>query len=172
MRKILLAFLAMAFAGVVYAATLESDITAQGGHSYFLKNISDSQFATMIRDYEIITAVGTLAYTECGKTVFLNSAAEFATTLPAPVAGCQFTFYVKAAPVGANYTVVTASGANVIYGSMVVNSTVVPCVTEDTINVVAAAAAIGDSFKLEADGTNWYLTGDGVAAGALTCTAT
>jgi hypothetical protein len=172
MKRLLFALLAMSFAGLVYAATLESDITAQGGHSYFLKNISDSQFATMIRDYETLTAADTLLYTECGKTVFLNSATEFATTLPSPVAGCQFTFYVKAAPAGANYTVVTAGGSNVIYGSLVVDGAAVPCVTEDTINVVQAAAAIGDSFKLEADGTNWYVSGDGEAVGSLTCTAT
>src|SRR5210317_1965968 len=74
MKKILIAALAVLFTGAVHAATLESDITAQGGHSYYIKNLSDSQFATMIRDYETLTAADTLLYTECGKTVFVSSA--------------------------------------------------------------------------------------------------
>src|SRR5690242_12822680 len=61
-----------------------------------------------------LTATTTLTAADSGATLFLNSATEFATTLPAVAAGLRFTFIVKAAPSGASYTVVTASSANVL----------------------------------------------------------
>jgi len=119
-----------------------------------------------------VTAANTIAYSECGTTYFLNSATEFASTLPAPEAGCFLKFIVKAAPVGASYTVVTSGSSNIIYGEAVVNGAAVAAVTEDTITFTASAAAIGDYVELISDGTNWYVNGQGVAATAVAFTAT
>lgn len=170
MKKLIfiLAFLVTvsAFAGT------EEDVTRQGVESWFWQNITNSIVASSFRDYEDSTAANTLLYTECGKTVFLNSATEFATTLPAPQAGCVFQFVVKAAPVGTAYTVVTSGGANIINGLALVNGASVTCATEDTITFTASAAIAGDWVYLVSDGTSWYMRGQGHAATAIACSAT
>ncbi|MEK6897612.1 MAG: hypothetical protein AABW93_03725 [Nanoarchaeota archaeon] len=120
---------------------------------------------------EVVTAANVLTAAESGSVFFLNSATEFATTLPAPAAGLHFTFVITAAPSGANYTVVTETATNIIYGSAEVNGASVPAVAEDSINFVSAAAAIGDWVSVWCDGTNWYVKGMGVAAGSITFTA-
>lgn len=171
MKNILFIVLAL-FAGTTMADSLKADITAQGNESYLHRSISAQQLASSIRDYEDVTAVNTLAYTECGKTVFLNSATEFASTLPAPVAGCYFKFIVKAAPVGANYTVLTNGGDNIIEGSATVNGAAIAAVDEDTITFTASAAVAGDWVELYSDGTSWFVAGQGVAATAIVFTAT
>jgi len=121
---------------------------------------------------EDVTASNVITADESGSVFFLNSGTEFASTLPAPVAGLHFTFIVKAAPSGANYTIVTNGGSNIIQGQAVVNCAAVPAVDEDSINLVSAAAAVGDDVELWCDGTNWYVAGQGVAAGAITFTVT
>ena len=172
MKKITAFILMMLIIGAATAATFKSDITTQGRASYFSKSMTDQQLADMIRDHETLTAASTLTYADCGKTFFLNATTEFATTLPTPIAGCMATFYIKAAPVGSSYTVVTDSGDNVIYGEAVVNGAAIAAVTEDTITFTASAAAIGDWVTLYSDGTNWYVSGQGVAATAIAFTAT
>ena len=170
MRKFLFLLLLVPF--IASATTLKGDITSQGNTSFLHKNITAQKLATMVRDYETVTAANTILYTECGTTYFLNSATEFASTLPAPVAGCKFKFVIKAAPSGASYTVVTNGGDNVIQGSATVNGAAVPAVNEDTITFTQAAAAVGDWVEVESDGTNWYVSGQGVAATAVAFTAT
>jgi hypothetical protein len=173
MRKIfyVLISMAMMFAvGSVSAASIEDDITSQGQVSYLHKYIAAKKLASMVRDYEIVTATNTILYSECGTTYYLNSATEFASTLPSPVVGCQFTFVIKAAPVGANYTVVTASNATVIFGSVTVNGAVIAGANEDTITFTASAALAGDWVTVESDGTNWYVRGQGAPATAITLT--
>jgi len=175
MKNILL-FVAVLLASVsVNAAdSLAGDITQQGNQSYLHKNITAQQLATMIRDYEDTTAVNTLTYAECGKTIWLNSATEFATTLPAvtDLGGCKFKFIVKAAPVGTAYTIVTDSGSNLIDGIVVVNGASISCVDEDTITFTASAAISGDWVEVVTDGTNWYVEGTANAATGIACSAT
>ena len=104
------------------------------------------------------TAASTLTAAQSGTTFFLNSATEFVTTLPAPAAGLNYTFIVTAAPSGANYTVVTASSANIIKGQAV-NAAGVAGDTgtaDDTINFVDAQAVAGDQVTVISDGTYWY----------------
>jgi uncharacterized protein YxeA len=172
MKKLLLIITSILVVGSVYAASLEEDIAAQGKQSYLHKSITDQQLAASIRDYEDTTAVNTLTYSECGKTIFLNSATEFATTLPTPVAGCYFKFIVKAAPVGASYTVLSSGGSNIIEGIAVVNGATVTAANEDTITFTASAAIAGDWVELYSDGTSWYVAGQGSAATAIAFTAT
>lgn len=114
---------------------------------------------------EDLTATNTLTAADSGKVLTLNSATEFATTLPAVANGLTFTFIVKAAPSGADYTIVTASSANVIIGQVV--SSDLNAVSDgdfetsgaDTISFVSAKAVKGDKVELYCDGTNWYVTG-------------
>ena len=172
MKRILAVLLASMLSFGVGAATLESDLNSNGVISYLHNHLTAKQLATMLRSYEDSTAVNTLLYSECGKTLFLNAGTEFATTLPAPIAGCAFTFIVAAAPVGTAYTIVTPGGGNLIDGTTVVNGGVIGCVDEDTVTFTASAAISGDWVSLVSDGTNWYVTGQAFAATGIACTAT
>ena len=122
---------------------------------------------------EIVTAANVITAAECGTTFYLNSATEFASTLPAlsaVSAGCEFNFIVKAAAAAANYTVLSGNSLeNLIHGLISVNSTMVACATEDTITLVDGNA-IGDHIRLRSDGAAWYLTGETLTAAKLTCT--
>lgn len=119
---------------------------------------------------EDVTATNVITAAESGTTFFLNSATEFVSTLPAPAAGLRYKFIVKAAPSGASYTVVTNASANVIQGLVVVNGATVAGADEDTITFADTAAAVGDWAEVVSDGTNWYVSGQGGAAGAITLT--
>lgn len=125
--------------------------------------------------FEDTTATNALTTAECGKTITLNSATEFVTTLPAPTAGCSFTFIVKAAPASASYTVVTASSANILIGG--INELEVDTGDDgpydadgDTITFVDGVAVVGDYVTMISDGTSWYLHGQANADGGITVT--
>jgi hypothetical protein len=125
---------------------------------------------------ETRTAATTLTAADNGKTIFLNSATEFATTLPAPAAGLAFTFIVSAAPSGASYTVVSASSANIIKGQVYtvdVNSATDPDFETsggDTISLVDGKAVAGDRVDVVCDGTNWFAYGFCSVFDAITIT--
>lgn len=113
---------------------------------------------------EVVTATTVITAAESGKTFFLASATEFVSTLPAVAAGLRFTFIVTAAPSGASYTVVAASGTP-IKGHVLttdVNSATDPgfntagCLT---ITFVDAKAVAGDRVDVICDGTNWFASG-------------
>jgi len=122
---------------------------------------------------EIVTAANTITAAECGTTYYLNSATEFASTLPAistVSAGCVFRFVIKAAAASANYTVLTGNSLeNLVYGSMEVAGAVIACAQEDTITLVDGNA-IGDWVELESDGVLWYISGSTVTTAKATCT--
>ena len=109
-----------------------------------------------------LTAVSTLQIADSGKVFMLNSATEFATTLPAPSnKGWEGTFMVKAAPSGANYTIVTPSGA--ILGSVPAGAAAGGADTSDgsdtIITFVDGSSVVGDYIKIVSDGTNYYIIG-------------
>lgn len=125
---------------------------------------------------ETRAAATTLTAAENGKTIFLSSATEFVTTLPAPRAGLEFTFIVSAAPSGASYTVVTASSANIIKG--MVTSADLNAASDgdietsggDTVSFVDAKAVAGDKVEFKCDGTNWFAYGICSVFDAITIT--
>lgn len=122
---------------------------------------------------EELTAVTTLDASDSGKTFFLNSATEFAVTLPAPAIGLRFTFFVKAAPSGANYTVVTAGSpdqilAGQVYASSGTDEDSETDFTGTTITFVGGTSVIGDSADVWSDGTNWYARAYCNATGGIT----
>ena len=151
--------------GVTGAVTLSNTLAVTGAAT-LSSTLSYRQLTEVVTSTNVITAA------ESGTTFYLNSATEFASTLPAPAAGLHFKFVVTAAPSGANYTIVSASGTDIIQGSAEVNGASVPAVNEDSINLVSAAAAVGDWVEVNSDGTNWYVSGMGVAAGSITFTVT
>jgi len=113
------------------------------------------------RDFtEVVTAANVITSEESGSVFFLNSATEFASTLPAPAAGLHYTFIVTAAPSGAAYTVGSNGAAQVIFGTVHSSdgadgdSEVSGGAT--SINFVDGAAVIGDRVEVWCDGTNWH----------------
>lgn len=126
---------------------------------------------------ETVSAVKTLVANDCGKTIFLSDATEFATTLPVPTAGCTFKFIIAAAPSGASYTVVTDAGADVLIGG--INELEVDTsddgpytATGDTITFVDSVSVVGDYVDMVSDGTSWYISGQTNADGGVTLTNT
>lgn len=125
--------------------------------------------------HQVLSAASTLnADADNGKTFYLNSATEFATTLFAPVKGARLTFICSAAPSGASYTVVTAASANIIK-CQAVNAAGVAGDTgtaDDTISFVDSQAVAGDRVDLFSDGTSWFAYAFcAVAAGVTFTTA-
>lgn len=125
---------------------------------------------------ETLTATTTLTHADSGKTFFLNSATEFATTLPTPKMGCNFNFVVKAAPSGASYTILTAGGANLFYGHIVSSQDAGGSADSSKlrgasiITFADGASDVGDRIELMSDGTNWYVKGSCADYNALTIT--
>lgn len=128
------------------------------------------------RRSEILTAARTLSSADNNSIFYLNAAAEFAVTLPAPALDAEFTFIVKAAPSGASYTVVAAgagSAANDIVIGSAVNAAGVAGDTgtaDDTISFVDGQSVAGDVVRVRSDGTKWYATAQSNAAAGITFT--
>ena len=134
-----------------------------------------TQFKNFMVKPRILTAATTLTEADSGKTIFLNSATEFAVTLPKVKAGLNFNFIVKAAPSGASYTI-TASEQNVMYGQ--IYTTDVNSATDPDFNIYAGktltfadgVAVVGDSAKFICDGDYWYVKGFCSVYNAMTIT--
>ena len=120
---------------------------------------------------EAVTGATTLTAKDSGKVLILKAAAGAQITLPAVAtsAGLRFKFIVGQLFATTDWTVKAAT--NVIEGSVLVNGAHVAGVDENTISFVASAESIGDFAELVCDGTNWYVNGSGVSAGAITLTA-
>ena len=111
---------------------------------------------------EVVSATNVITAAESGKTFFLNSATEFASTLPAPAAGLKYIFIVTAAPSGASYTVATEGGCQVLAGHVLTSgfadsgSDVETTATGTTITFVDGVSVVGDRAEVISDGTSWF----------------
>lgn len=127
---------------------------------------------------ETVIAVNTLTAAECGKTMFLSSATEFQTTLPAVTgtAGCEFMFIVVAAPADASYTIVTGNSLENVLAGHVVTSDLLSVANadsgtaDDTITITNGIAVQGDQLYFVSDGTNWYWVGSSKIYNAIVAT--
>lgn len=121
---------------------------------------------------KILTAASTISAADNGTVFFLNSSTEFATTLPAPFLGGEFSFVVKAAPVGASYTIVSGSSANIIKGMQLISADAAADTgtADDTITFADGQAVPGDRVDLWSDGTYWYAWANTRVAAGLTFT--
>lgn len=124
-----------------------------------------------LANVEAVTGATTLTAEDSGKVFILKAAAGAQITLPAVAtsAGLRFKFIVGQLFATTDWTVKALS--NAIEGSVLVNGAHVAGVDENTISFVASAESIGDFAELVCDGTNWYVNGSGVSAGAITLTA-
>jgi hypothetical protein len=121
---------------------------------------------------KVLSAASTLTADDNGTVFVLSASTEFATTLPAPFLGAEFTFIVGAAPSGASYTIVTASSGNVIKGLQ--NSVAGDAgdfgTADDTISFVDGQALAGDRVELFSDGTSWFAYATSKVAAGITFT--
>ena len=126
---------------------------------------------------ETTTATDVLTGSQCGSTLFFNSATEYLTTLPTPSAGCYFKIIVKAAPASASYTVATNASANILIGGIneleVDTSDDGPYIANgDLITFADGVAVVGDYVEFISDGTSWYIQGQANADGGITLGST
>ena len=105
---------------------------------------------------EDVTATNVITEGENGQVFYLNSGTEFASTLPAPAAGLHFTFIVAAAPSGANYTIGTNGGANIMQVFILdIVGELTYTAARDVITFVDGGV-VGDKVEVFSDGTSWY----------------
>lgn len=127
---------------------------------------------------EILTEATSLKDSDTGKVFYLNSATEFAVTLPsADDAGLGWNcrVIVKAAPASASYTVVEK--ATVDTDKIIVNGiNELEVDTGDdgpysagctTITFADGVAVAGDWIDIRCDGTHFYVTGQANADGGI-----
>ena len=119
---------------------------------------------------ETLSAAATLTAEESGKLLILSAAAGAQVTLPAVAtsAGYKYRFVVGLAFATTAWTIKAATSK--IQGGVIVNSVNVPAADENTITFSASAETVGDFVQLNCDGTNWYVSGLGTSAGAITLT--
>ena len=134
-----------------------------------LVSISNDELRQVLQT-QVISSATTLSGADSGKHFSLNAAAGAQITLPAVAtsAGFNFKFTVQALFATTAWTIKAAS--NVIQGGVIVNSVNVPGADENTITFSASADTVGDFVELNCDGTNWYVSGLGTSAGAITLT--
>ena len=132
---------------------------------------TDGTTVTSLDTVEVVTTTNVITAAESGRTFVLNSATAFVSTLPAKAAGLRYRFYAGATQVtGGNHTVVCSNDDNTIYGSVTVAGVVVAGTVEGSINFVADTMLPGDWCEVYNDGTNWYVSGQATASGAITLT--
>lgn len=109
---------------------------------------------------EVVTATNVLTAAESGRVFFLSAAGGFATTLPAPALGLNYTFIVVTAPTAVGYTIVTNGAAEILVGGVHdaggAAGDVESTLGATTITFVANQSVLGDRADLWSDGTNWY----------------
>lgn len=121
--------------------------------------------------FEVLTATNTIAIADSGTTFYLSGSWQEHTLPATTTAGQIYRFYVNSA-ITATTTVVTAGSVNSINGTLMVNSTVVDCDDEDTIEFVDDSENIGDFFELRTDGTDWFIgASGGLNSGSIICSA-
>ena len=119
---------------------------------------------------EVVTTTNVITAAENGKTFFLNAAVGFISTLPAAALGLEYTFIVKTQPTSGTLTIYTNTGANILYGSIDVDSTLVLGSANDTISFVNSTSLPGDRVTVKSDGAVWYIDGTSGASGGITIT--
>lgn len=147
--------------------TFDETLTVTGACTF-------SSSITYLHKIEDVTTTNIITAAESGTVYFLDSITEFVTTLPAVAtsAGVHYTFIVKAAPSGADYTIVTDSSENKIIG-LNVNSAGAAGdtgTTDDTISFVGAQSVVGDKVDLYCDGAFWYAYAISAVAAGITFT--
>ena len=169
-------FMADSSAGVL---TLTAPTTTSFEIGTAEKAVIDSTGFRNVTSAEVVTSTNVITAAESGRTFFLNSGTEFASTLPAPALGLNFTFIVSAAPSGADYTVVTEGGCQILGGHILTSDVYTDSAVDadfeapaagTTISFVSNVSVAGDRAYLISDGTSWYAQCSCAAVAGITIT--
>ena len=137
--------------------------------------------------HENLTAAKTVEVSDCGTMFTLDSATEFAVTLPSVSSsgpGWWAEVHILGAPASANYTVVTNS-ENVLMGKVFSTHTLIDhkadqttgatvgnhIVEANTVTFVDSLAVPGDYVKIQCNGTHYIATAFASASTGITITA-
>jgi hypothetical protein len=123
----------------------------------------------IFEEVQTLAAAATLTAADSGTTYILKAAEGKTVTLPALKSGINFKFIVGSAFATTDWIIDSAEGDN-IEGLLIVNGASVAASGEDQINFVNSAETVGDHVSLSCDGTNWFVSGAGNAAGSITVT--
>jgi len=121
-----------------------------------------------------LTAAVTLnKHTHAYTTLFLDAAAGFTATLPAPEKGLEFHFVVKTAPTSNGYIIATNGGDDIM--KVGINELEVDSTEDgpsddnaDVLTFVHNVSLANDWVKMYCGGTYWYVTGQTRADGGIT----
>ena len=116
-----------------------------------------------------VTAAKTITLAESGSVFILKAAVGVQINLPSLTAGFNCRFITGLAFSANNWTIVSTT--NVIQGVANVDGDSLPAVNENTISFSATAESLGDYVEIKCDGTNFYVSGSGMAAGSILFTA-
>ena len=122
----------------------------------------DSTGLRRVKSAEVVSAANVITAAESGRTFFLNSGTEFASTLPAPALGVEYDFIVTAAPSGASYTIVTEGGCQILAGHVLTSgfadsgSDVETAATGTTVTFIDGVSVVGDRCHVISDGSSWF----------------
>lgn len=161
------------------ASTSDIVLMADASDNYEIKYADADNVKEMIavRRVETVTATNVITAAESGTTYFLDAAAGFTSTLPAPAAGLEYTFIVKTAPTSNGYIIASNGGGDVIV--LGVNELEVDTGDDgpyddnaDAVTFVANVAVAGDRCYFICDGTKWYGFGQTNADGGITTATT
>ena len=125
----------------------------------------------------LAASTGSLFSNQTGTIALLSIAAGDTVTLPAPVVGTTFDFYVSIVPSGGSYKIITNSGSVFLAGGIFIDKalTVTRYAADGTtirsINLngsTTGGATIGDFIRLTAvTATQWSVQGIVTASGTL-----
>lgn len=150
---------------VLYCESLNIDGTAVTAAQMAAATLAASATRT-------ITAIAAISASDHNKTIYIDNATGFASTLPAPIAGFKCVIINKTANTSGNHTFVTASSANIIKGNQnsVAGDAGDSSTADDTISFVANQSVAGDRVELESDGTSWFAYATSRVAAGITFT--
>jgi hypothetical protein len=117
-----------------------------------------------VPETQVLSAATRLTANDSGAKIVLALAAGFAVTLPPPEPGLEFEFFVRTAPTGASYTIVTHASSNILLGQVL--SADLNAASDgdfeasggDTFSFILNKAVKGDTVKMFCDGVNWFST--------------
>jgi len=118
-----------------------------------------------------VTGDQTLTIDKSGKIFFVGTeGVDFTLPTVSTANGVHYKFVISANFANTDITVITGNSLeNVIQGVFDVDNTLTAVVVaRDTVSFAFGAETIGDYIEVWSDGSNWFVTGQGLATGALT----
>ena len=121
-----------------------------------------------VENYQAITIGESYTMADSGKTIKVSGTGG-TVTLPAPTEGFNIKFVTTGGLTSAN-TVIAGGTADKMEGSIIVAGAVVDVDAADQLNFVHTADNLGDFVEITSDGSNYYVSGNGLGSGGITAT--